>query len=111
MVSVNPKRTTKAGWWWRARWHWDHFWRYYDTQDREKRKRFAHLTGLHGCYVNGRYLPDDEIIAIQARKIKGLDLQLNQQRRGYLRKIAKLQAQIAALQPSDDLDAVKGRGE
>jgi hypothetical protein len=75
------------------RWKWRSFW-YWPNIDHTyaRRRRFSHLTGLHGTYVHNRgWLPDDEIIALQARKIAGLTLQLNQQRKGYLRKIARLE--------------------
>lgn len=79
---------------WKLRWWWRWFWAENDAPLRERRRRFANLTGLHATYVQNRFVPDDEVIALQARKIRGLEMQLNQQRRGYERKIARLRREL-----------------
>jgi hypothetical protein len=86
---------------WKLRWWWRWFWAENDAPLRERRRRFANLTGLHACYVQNRLVPDDEVIALQARKIRGLETQLDQQRRGYLRKIARLQRALVQAERSE----------
>jgi hypothetical protein len=107
MSGPRRKRIQKADWWWRLRWHWHAFWSDHGRKAREKRQRFTNLTGLHACYVEQRYLEDDEVIAIQARKIRGLELQINQQRKGYRRKIAKLEARLALADTSGANDRTR----
>jgi hypothetical protein len=87
--------TTLKDRWWKLRWWWRWFLADNDAPLRERRRRFYNLTGLHPSYVQNRDVPDDEVIALQARKIKGLEMQLNQQRVGYQRKIARLEKALA----------------
>lgn len=80
-------------------------WGYDNTiraRHQERVLRFSRLTGLHGTFWHAGKTPsDDEVIAMQAHKIRGLELQLNQQARGTGRKIAKFKREIASLQPKD----------
>lgn len=86
---------TVADWRWKLGWWWRWLWADNDAPLLERRRRFANLTGLHPSYVHNRYVADDEIIAMQARKIHGLEQQLNQQRKGYQRKIARMEKLIS----------------
>lgn len=77
---------------------WLTWWRWADAQyQSERRRQFTALTGLHAVWVGGRQVSDLEIIAIQARKIKGLETQLAQQSRGMQRKVQRLERHLAAL--------------
>jgi hypothetical protein len=93
---------------WKLKWWWRWFLADNDAPLRERRRRFHALTGLHPCYVQNRFVADDEVIAIQARRIRGLELQLNQQRKGYQRKIARLERSVAA--PKPDSQHTEGEG-
>lgn len=76
---------------------WLTWWRFADAAyQSERRRQFTALTGLHAVWIGGRQVSDLEIIAIQARKIRGLEMQLTQQSRGMQRKVARLERQIAA---------------
>lgn len=77
---------------------WLKWWSFADGEyQRERRRQFVALTGLHAVWINGRYLSDMEVIAIQARKIKGLEMQLTQQSRGMQRKVSRLERRLIAL--------------
>ena len=58
-------------------------------------------TGLHRAHVE-RSIPDyRETIELQRVRIKGLETQMQQMHKGYRRKIARLERNIAAIKESE----------
>lgn len=85
---------------WKLRWWIRRWWGSEGERWNEQRRHFYRMTGMHPAYAARGPATDLEIIAMQARKIKGLEQFIADQRKGYQRKIARLERKLADPQPS-----------
>lgn len=79
-------------------------WRYLFTtkswmaSEAQRKVHFTRMTGLHHAYIARGPATDDEIIAMQMRKIRNLEQQRTAMTRGFTKKITKLQHQLRRAQ-------------